>query len=98
MHITRNRKNKTFAIPADAAAMPPNPSTAATNSVTKKVTAHADRRLVGRHRVDHHRRRPASRVRAAGVRVPVSRDLPLGRPAVLDRRTYPVRLDYVVFP
>jgi hypothetical protein len=25
-HITRNRKNKTFAIPADAAAIPPNPN------------------------------------------------------------------------
>jgi hypothetical protein len=39
MHITRNRKNKTFAIPADAAAMPPNPSTAAINAIIKNVTA-----------------------------------------------------------
>jgi hypothetical protein len=39
MHITRNRKNKTFAIPADAAAMPPNPNTAAINAMIKKVTA-----------------------------------------------------------
>jgi hypothetical protein len=38
-HITRNRKNKTFAIPADAAAMPPNPNTAATSAIIKKVTA-----------------------------------------------------------
>jgi hypothetical protein len=39
MHITRNRKNKTFAIPADATAMPPNPSTAAANAIIRKVTA-----------------------------------------------------------
>jgi hypothetical protein len=39
MHITRNRKNKTFAIPADAAAMPPNPSTAAINAIIRNVTA-----------------------------------------------------------
>jgi hypothetical protein len=32
-------KNKTFAIPADAAAMPPNPNTAAINAIIKKVTA-----------------------------------------------------------
>jgi hypothetical protein len=38
-HITRNRKNKTFAIPADAAAMPPNPNTAAISAIIKKVTA-----------------------------------------------------------
>jgi hypothetical protein len=38
-HITRNRKNNTFAIPADAAAMPPNPNTAATSAIIKKVTA-----------------------------------------------------------
>jgi hypothetical protein len=38
-HITRNRKNKTFAIPAEAAAMPPNPNTAATSAIIKKVTA-----------------------------------------------------------
>jgi hypothetical protein len=56
----------------------------------------ADRHLVGRHRVG--RRRPASRARAASVHVPVSRDPPLGLPVALDRRTYPVRLDYVLFP
>jgi len=39
MHITRNRKNKTFAIPADAAAMPPNPNTAVISAIIKKVTA-----------------------------------------------------------
>jgi len=38
-HITRNIKNKTFAIPADAAAIPPNPNTAAINAIIKKVTA-----------------------------------------------------------
>jgi hypothetical protein len=38
-HITRNRKNKTFAIPAEAAAIPPNPNTAATSAIIKKVTA-----------------------------------------------------------
>jgi hypothetical protein len=39
MHITRNRKNKSFAIPAEAAAIPPNPRTAAINAIIKKVTA-----------------------------------------------------------
>src|SRR5437667_7730504 len=38
-HITRNRKNKNFAIPADAAAIPPNPSTAAISAIIRKVTA-----------------------------------------------------------
>src|SRR5205814_10535277 len=38
-HITRNRKNKTLAIPADAAAIPPNPNTAATSAIIRKVTA-----------------------------------------------------------
>jgi hypothetical protein len=38
-HITRNMKNKTFAIPADAAAIPPNPNTAATSAIIRKVTA-----------------------------------------------------------
>ena len=38
-HITRNMKNKTFAIPAEAAAIPPNPSTAATSAIIKNVTA-----------------------------------------------------------
>jgi hypothetical protein len=37
--ITRKRKNKTFAIPADAAAMPPNPNIAAIIAMIKKVTA-----------------------------------------------------------
>jgi hypothetical protein len=37
--ITRNRKNKNLAIPADAAAIPPNPNTAATSAIIKKVTA-----------------------------------------------------------
>jgi hypothetical protein len=39
MHITRNRKNKTLAIPADAAAIPPNPNTAAISAIIRKVTA-----------------------------------------------------------
>src|SRR5207247_6038861 len=39
MHITRNRKNSTLAIPADAAAMPPNPNTAATIAIIRKVIA-----------------------------------------------------------
>src|SRR5260370_11817024 len=38
-HITRNRKNKNFAIPADAAAIPPNPSSAAISAIIRKVTA-----------------------------------------------------------
>jgi hypothetical protein len=38
-HITRNMKNKIFAIPADAAAIPPNPNTAAIRAIIKKVTA-----------------------------------------------------------
>jgi len=38
-HITRNKKNKNLAIPADAAAMPPNPNTAATRAIIRKVTA-----------------------------------------------------------
>jgi hypothetical protein len=38
-HITRNTKNKSFAIPAEAAAIPPNPRTAAINAIIKKVTA-----------------------------------------------------------
>ena len=39
MHITRNKKNKNLAIPTDAAAIPPNPSTAAINAIIRKVTA-----------------------------------------------------------
>lgn len=31
--------NKAFAIPAEAAAIPPNPSTAAISAIIKKVTA-----------------------------------------------------------
>ena len=38
-HITRNRKNKSLAIPADAAAIPPNPSSAAISAIIRKVTA-----------------------------------------------------------
>ncbi len=38
-HITKNRKNKNFAIPADAAAIPPNPSTAAMSAIIRNVTA-----------------------------------------------------------
>jgi hypothetical protein len=41
-HITRNRKNRNLAIPADAAAIPPNPSTAAIRAIIKNVTAHPD--------------------------------------------------------
>jgi hypothetical protein len=37
--ITRNRKNKNLAIPADAAAIPPNPNTAATIAIIRKVMA-----------------------------------------------------------
>src|SRR6266404_120022 len=38
-HITRNRKNKNLAIPADAAAIPPNPRTAAISAMIRKATA-----------------------------------------------------------
>jgi hypothetical protein len=38
-HITRNTKNRNFAIPADAAAIPPNPNTAAISAIIRKVTA-----------------------------------------------------------
>jgi hypothetical protein len=38
-HITRNTKNKSFAIPADAAAMPPKPNTAAISAMIRKVIA-----------------------------------------------------------
>ena len=40
MHITRNTKNRSFAIPADAAAIPPNPKTAAISAIIRKVIAH----------------------------------------------------------
>ena len=35
--ITRNRKNRNFAIPAAAAAIPVNPNSAATKAITKKI-------------------------------------------------------------
>src|SRR5436305_14873022 len=38
-HITRNKTNSNFAIPADAAAIPPNPNTAAINAIMRNVTA-----------------------------------------------------------
>jgi hypothetical protein len=38
-HITKNIKNNSFAIPAEAAATPPNPSTAAIRAIIKKATA-----------------------------------------------------------
>jgi hypothetical protein len=38
-HITRNKTNKNLAIPADAAAIPPNPSSAAISAIIRKVTA-----------------------------------------------------------
>ena len=38
-HIIRNRKNKTFAIPAEATAIPPNPNAAAINATNRKITA-----------------------------------------------------------
>ena len=37
---TRNIKNRSFAMPADAAAIPPNPKTAATSAMIRKTTAH----------------------------------------------------------
>jgi hypothetical protein len=36
---TRNMKNRSFAMPADAAAIPPNPKTAATSAMIKNTTA-----------------------------------------------------------
>src|SRR6266545_5563666 len=36
---TRNIKNRSFAMPADAAAIPPNPKTAATSAMIRKTTA-----------------------------------------------------------
>jgi hypothetical protein len=36
---TRKIKNRIFAIPADAMAMPPNPKTAATSAMIRKTTA-----------------------------------------------------------
>jgi len=36
---TRNTKNRSFAIPADAAAIPPNPKTAATSAIIRNNTA-----------------------------------------------------------
>src|SRR4051812_43723670 len=37
---TKNRKNRNFAIPAAAVAIPVNPSNAAISAITKKMTAH----------------------------------------------------------
>src|SRR6476620_9097706 len=37
---TRNIKNRSFAMPADAAAIPTNPKTAATSAMIKNTTAH----------------------------------------------------------
>jgi hypothetical protein len=39
MNSTRNMTNRSFAMPADAAAMPPNPKIAATIAIIKKTTA-----------------------------------------------------------
>ncbi len=39
MNSTRNTTNRTFAMPADAAAIPPNPRTAATSAMIRKTTA-----------------------------------------------------------
>jgi hypothetical protein len=39
MNITRNRKNSNLAMPADAAATPPNPNIAAIMAIIKNVTA-----------------------------------------------------------
>jgi hypothetical protein len=36
---TRNIKNRSFAMPADAAAIPPNPKTAATSAMIRNITA-----------------------------------------------------------
>ena len=36
---TRNRKNRSFAMPADAAAIPPNPKSAATSAMIRNTTA-----------------------------------------------------------
>lgn len=38
-HMSKNMKNRIFAIPAEAAAIPPKPSTAAINAIIKNVTA-----------------------------------------------------------
>ena len=39
MNSTRNITNRSFAMPADAAAIPPNPKTAATSAMIRKTTA-----------------------------------------------------------
>jgi hypothetical protein len=39
-HITRNRKNRNFAIPAAADAIPVNPNKAAISAITRKINAH----------------------------------------------------------
>jgi hypothetical protein len=38
--MTKNKKNKIFAIPAAATAIPPNPNAAAISAIIKKVNAH----------------------------------------------------------
>ena len=39
MNSTRNITNRSFAMPADAAAIPPNPKTAATSAMIRNITA-----------------------------------------------------------
>jgi hypothetical protein len=39
MNSTRNTTNRTFAMPADAAAIPPNPKIAATSAMIRNITA-----------------------------------------------------------
>ena len=39
MNNTRNMTNRSFAMPADAAAIPPNPKTAATSAMIRNITA-----------------------------------------------------------
>jgi hypothetical protein len=59
----------------------------------------ADHRLVDRHHVLGRHHRLVSRVRAVGVHVPVSRDLPVvGRLAAREQMACQVRPDYIVFP
>jgi hypothetical protein len=53
-HITRNIKNKIFAIPADAAAIPPNPSTAAISAIIRKVTAQPNMFITSSLRIESH--------------------------------------------
>jgi hypothetical protein len=46
--------NKIFAIPADAAAIPPNPSTAAISAIIRKVTAQPNMFLTSSLRIESH--------------------------------------------